>query len=156
MIQVYVDSDACPVKAEVIRVTKRYGLGVTFVSNFWMRLPEAWGAKLVVVEGQFDAADDWIVEHVVVNDVVVTGDIPLAHRCIKVGARVIGPAGRLFDEENIGSILATRDLLHVLRGAGEITGGPAPFQNKDRSKFLQVLDQVIQDIKRSLTNPNAT
>jgi hypothetical protein len=154
--RIYVDSDACPVKAEVIRVAKRYGLGVTFVSNSWMRLPEEWGAKLVVVEGQFDAADYWIVEHVVKNDVVVAGDIPLAHRCIKAGARVIGPDGRLFDEENIGSILAMRDLMHVLRGAGEITGGPAPFQNKDRSKFLQVLDQVIQDIKRSWTDPNAT
>ncbi len=156
MTRIYVDSDACPVKAEVIRVAKRYGLGVTFVSNFWMRLPEEWGAKLVVVGGQFDAADDWIVEHAVKNDVVVAGGIPLAHRCIKAGARVIGPDGRLFDEENIGSILAMRDLLHVLRGAGEITGGPAPFQNKDRSKFLQVLDQVIQDIKRSWTDPNAT
>ena len=156
MTRIYVDSDACPVKAEVIRVAKRYGLGVTFVSNSWMRLPEEWGAKLVVVEGQFDAADDWIVEHVVRNDVSVTGDIPLAHRCIKAGARVIGPDGRLFDEENIGSLLAMRDLLHVLRGAGEITGGPAPFQNKDRSKFLQVRDQVIQDIKRSWTDPNAT
>lgn len=156
MTQIYVDSDACPVKAEVIRVAKRYGLGVTFVSNSWMRLPEEWGAKLVVVEGQFDAADSWIVEHVVKNDVVVAGDIPLAHRCIKAGARVIGPDGRLFDEENIGSILAMRDLLHVLRGAGEITGGPASFQNKDRSKFLQVLDRVIQDIKRSWTDPNAT
>lgn len=156
MTQIYVDSDACPVKAEVIRVAKRYGLGVTFVSNSWMRLPEEWGAKLVVVEGQFDAADYWIVEHVVKNDVVVAGDIPLAHRCIKAGARVIGPDGRLFDEENIGSILAMRDLLHVLRGAGEITSGPAPFQNKDRSKFLQVLDRVIQDIKRSWTDPNAT
>ena len=156
MTQIYVDSDACPVKAEVIRVAKRYGLGVTFVSNSWMRLPEEWGAKLVVVEGQFDAADHWIVEHVVKNDVVVAGDIPLAHRCIKAGARVIGPDGRLFDEENIGSILAMRDLLHVLRGAGEMTGGPAPFQNKDRSKFLQVFHQVIQDIKRSWTDPNAT
>ena len=156
MTPIYVDSDACPVKAEVIRVAKRYGLGVTFVSNFWMRLPEEWGAQLVVVGGQFDAADDWIVEHVVKKDVVVTGDIPLAHRCIKAGSRVIGPDGRLFDEENIGSIHAMRDLLHVLRGAGEMTGGPAPFQNKDRSKFLQALDRVIQDIKRSQTNPTVT
>jgi len=147
--EIYVDSDACPVKPEVVRVAKRYGLGVTFVSNSWMRLPEEWGAKLVVVEGQFDAADDWIVEHVVKDDVVVTGDIPLVHRCMKAGARVIGPQGRLYTDENIGNVLATRDLLHVLRGAGEITGGPAPFQNEDRSRFLQGLDQILQDIKRS-------
>lgn len=149
MTEIYVDSDACPVKPEVVRVAKRYGLGVTFVSNSWMRLPEEWGAKLVVVEGQFDAADDWIVERVTKSDVVVTGDVPLAHRCIKAGARVIGPQGKLFTDGNIGNVLATRDLLHVLRGSGDILGGPAPFKNEDRSRFLQGLDQILQDIKRS-------
>ena len=148
MITVYVDSDACPVKPEVVRVAKRYALEVIFVSNSWMRLPEDWKAKLVVVEGEFDAADNWIVEHLVRNDIVVTGDIPLAHRCIKAGARVIGHQGRLFTDENIGNILATRDLLHVLRGGGENMGGPAPFQKEDRSRFLQGFDQTIQDIKR--------
>ena len=112
---IYVDSDACPVKPEVIRVAQRYKLEVLFVSNSWMRLPPEWGAKLQVVEGQFDAADDWIVEHVVAGDIVVTADIPLVHRCMKAGGRVIGPQGKIYDEENIGSILATRDLLHVLR-----------------------------------------
>ncbi len=148
MTAIYVDSDACPVKPEVVRVAKRYGFTVTFVSNSWMRLPEEWGAKMVVVEGQFDAADDRIVESILKNDIVVTADIPLAHRCIKAGARVIGPQGNIYTEDNIGSILATRDLLHVLRGAGEITGGPAPFRKEDRSKFLEGLDRVIQEIKR--------
>lgn len=151
MTKIYVDSDACPVKPEVMRVAHRYKLAVTFVSNSWMRFPEEWNAELVVVEGQFDAADNWIVEHVVKGDVVVTADIPLAHRCIKAGARVIGTHGQLFTEENIGNILATRDLLHVLRGAGEVTGGPAPFQKEDRSLFLQGLDQIIQDIKNTVT-----
>jgi uncharacterized protein len=145
---IYVDSDACPVKPEVVRVAKRHEFAVTFVSNSWMRLPEEWDAELVVVEGQFDAADDWIVEHVAKDDIVVTADIPLVHRCMKMGARVVDPQGRIFNDENIGNILATRDLLHVLRGAGEISGGPAPFQKEDRSRFLQALDQIIQDIKR--------
>ena len=149
MTAIFVDSDACPVKPEVVRVAKRYKLSVTFVSNSWMRLPEEWGAKLEVVEGQFDAADDWIVEHIVKDDIVVTSDIPLAHRSIKAGARVIGHDGRLFSEENIGNILATRDLLHVLRGAGEVTGGPATFRNEDRSRFLQGLDQIVQDIRKA-------
>ena len=148
MTAIYVDSDACPVKPEVIRVAKRYGLAVTFVSNSWMRLPEEWGAKLMVVEGQFDAADDWIVEHVVKNDIVVTADIPLVHRSMKAGARVIGPQGKLYTDENIGNILASRDLMHVLRGGGDNLGGPAPFQKEDRSNFLQALDQIIQDIKK--------
>jgi uncharacterized protein YaiI (UPF0178 family) len=149
MTKIFVDSDACPVKPEVIRVAQRYGIAVTFVSNSWMRLPEEWDARLVVVAGAFDAADDWIVEHAVKDDIVVTADIPLAHRCIKAGARVIGTHGRLYTDENIGSVLATRDLLHTLRGAGEVAGGPPPFRNEDRSKFLQGLDQIIQSIKKS-------
>ena len=147
MTAIYVDADACPVKPEVARVAKRYGLGVTFVSNTWMRIPEDWHAKMVVVDGQFDAADDWIVAQITKGDIVVTGDIPLAHRCIRSGARVIGPEGRLFTEENIGNILATRDLMHVLRDGQQLPGGPAPFQKEDRSRFLQGLDQIIQDIK---------
>ena len=149
MTQIYVDSDACPVKPEVVRVAKRHGLGVTFVSNSWMRLPDEWAAKMVVVEGQFDAADDWIAGHVVKHDIVVTEDVPLAHRCIKAGARVVGPQGKLFTDDNIGNLLAKRNLLNVLRGTGEITGGPAPFRGEDRSRFLQALDQVIQEIKKS-------
>jgi len=147
--RIFVDSDACPVKPEAARVAKRYGFEVTFVSNSWMRLPEEWGAKMVVVEGSFDAADDWIVERVAPGDVVVTADIPLVHRCIKAGARVVGPQGKMYTEENIGDILATRDLMHVLRGAGEVSGGPAPFRKEDRSRFLEALDRVIQEIKRN-------
>ena len=143
---IYVDADACPVKPEVVRVAKRHKFRVMFVTNAWMRLPDEWDAELVVVEGQFDAADDWIVERVVKDDIVVTADIPLVHRSIKAGARVIGPQGRIFTDENIGNISATRDLLHTLRGAGEITGGPAPFKKEDRSRFLQELEKIIQEI----------
>jgi uncharacterized protein YaiI (UPF0178 family) len=104
--------------------------------------------QLKVVGEGFDAADDWIVEHVETGDIVVTADIPLANRCIKEGASVIGATGKPFTENNIGSALATRDLLSELRGAGEITGGPPPLQKRDRSRFLQVLDEVIQTIRR--------
>ena len=147
--RIFVDSDACPVKPEVMRVAKRYDIPVTFVSNSWMRLPEDWKATLKVVEGSFDAADDWIVENLAKNDIVVTMDIPLAHRSIKAGARVIGTHGQLYTDENIGNILATRDLLHTLRGAGDNLGGPAPFRPEDRSRFLQGLDQIVQDIKNN-------
>ncbi len=146
---IYVDSDACPVKREVVKVADRYGLGVTFVANSWMNIPREWKAQMVVVEGAFDAADDWIVEHVVKDDIVVTADIPLAHRCLKAGARVINAHGVQYDQENIGSVLAARDLMHTLRGAGEITGGPAPYAPEDRSKFLQGLDQIVQDVRNN-------
>ncbi len=150
LLDIYVDSDACPVKQEVYRVAKRYRMNVTFVSNSRMRIPGQEGVKLVVVDGQLDAADDFIVENITKDDIVVTADIPLAFRCIKSGARVIGPTGRLFSIDNIGDALATRNLLSELREAGSITGGPPPFQKRDRSRFLQSLDQIVQSIKRSL------
>jgi uncharacterized protein YaiI (UPF0178 family) len=82
------------------------------------------------------------------HDIVVTADIPLASRCVKEGARVIGATGKPFTENNIGEAVATRDLLSELRGAGEITGGPPPLKARDRSLFLQQLDEVIQSIRR--------
>jgi len=113
-----------------------------------MRIPnERWIALQVVADG-FDAADDWIVEHVQSHDIVVTADIPLASRCLKKGAYVIGPTGKPFTEDNIGQAVATRDLLSELRDAGEITGGPPPLKKHDRSRFLQQLDEVIQSIRR--------
>jgi len=148
LLHIYVDADACPVKQEVYRVAKRYRLDVTLVANSWMRVPDEPWLKLEVVGEGFDAADDWIVEHVQADDIVVTADIPLASRCIKEGASVIGTTGKPFTENNIGPTLATRDLLSDLRGAGEITGGPPPLQKRDRSRFLQALDEVIQSIRR--------
>ena len=148
LLHIFVDADACPVKQEVYRVASRYRLNVTLVTNSWMRVPNERWIALEIVEGGFDAADDWIVEHVQPHDIVVTADIPLASRCLKEGAVVIGPTGKPFTEDNIGQAVATRDLLSDLRGAGEITGGPPPLKKRDRSLFLQQLDQVIQSIRR--------
>ncbi len=148
MLHIFVDADACPVKPEVYRVASRYDLDVTLVANSWMRVPDDKRITLEVVEDGFDAADDWIVAHVQPHDIVVTADIPLASRCLKEGARVIGTTGKPFTENNIGHVVATRDLLSALRGAGEITGGPPPLKKRDRSRFLQQLDEVIQTIRR--------
>ena len=147
MLHIFVDADACPVKQEVYRVASRYRLDVTLVANSWMRAPkEPWIVLEVVADG-FDAADDWIAEHVQAHDIVVTADILLASRCLKEGARVIGPTGKPFTENNIGQAVATRDLLSELRITGEITGGPPPLKKRDRSRFLQQLDNVIQSIR---------
>jgi len=148
VLHVFIDADACPVKSEVYRVAGRYGLGVTVVANSWMRVPaEPWIALEIVGNG-FDAADDWIVDHVEPDDIVITADIPLASRCLKAGARVLGTTGKPFTNDNIGDALATRELLSELRGAGEITGGPPPLTKRDRSRFLQRLDETIQEIRR--------
>ncbi len=149
LLHIFVDADACPVKQEVYRVAGRYGLKVTLVANAWMRVPNEHLIALEVVGTGFDAADDWIVAQVQPHDIVVTADIPLASRCLKAGARVIGPTGKPFTEDNIGDVVATRDLLSGLRDAGEITGGPPPLKKRDRSRFLQKLDDVIQSIRRA-------
>lgn len=149
MLHIFVDADACPVKQETYRVAKRYGLTVTLVANSWMRTPdESWIAVEVVRDG-FDAADDWIVERVERDDIVITADILLAGRCLREGARVVGPTGKPFTEDNIGAAVATRELLAELRVTGEVAGGPPPMEKRDRSLFLQQLDQVIQSVRRS-------
>ncbi|NOZ94664.1 MAG: YaiI/YqxD family protein [Acidobacteria bacterium] len=148
MLHVFIDADACPVKGEVYRVAKRYDLRVTVVTNSWMRTPDEEWIRLEVVGSGFDAADDWIAEHVGSGDLVVTADIVLAGRCLRAGAQVLGPSGKPFTDDNIGDALATRELLAQLRGAGERTGGPPPLTRRDRSRFLQRLDQMIQAIRR--------
>ncbi|MFC2071408.1 YaiI/YqxD family protein [Chloroflexota bacterium] len=147
MSEILVDADSCQVKQEVYRVAKRYGLRVTLVANSQMHIPNEGWLKLVVVSDQFDAADDWIVEHITKNDIVISGDIPLASRCLKNGARVLAPNGRVFTDNSIGNALATRDLMSHLRDIGIMTGGPAPFGKRDRSRFLQSLDDIIQAIR---------
>jgi len=151
-VHIYVDADACPVKEEVYRVARRYALGVTLVANAPQRIPGDERFALVVVPEGLDVADDWIAEHAGAGDIVITADIPLAARCIRNGARVIGTTGRAFTEDNVGGALATRDILTELRGAGEFTPGPPPFEKRDRSRFLQALDTAIQAIRQQMSS----
>jgi hypothetical protein len=145
----YIDADACPVKEEALRVAERHGLAIHFVSNAHMRLPESPLVSRVVVMDGPDAADDWIAEHIGEGDIAVTADIPLAARCLKKGARVIGPTGKPFTEANIGTALAMRDLSRHLRETGASAGYNASFTRQDRSRFLQALEEAVQAIKRS-------
>jgi hypothetical protein len=148
MPHIFVDADACPMKAEVYRVAERCDLCVTIVANKYIRVPEARWVELQVVGDHPDAADDWIVEHVAADVIVVTPDVPLASRCLEQGAQVLSPTGKRFTDDNIGDIVATRDLLDNLRGFGEITSGPPPLSKRDRSNFLQRLDEVVQEVRR--------
>ena len=127
----------------------RHQLRVTLVAGAWMRIPDNESIHLEVVSQGFDAADDWIVTQVAAGDIVVTADIPLASRCLARGAAAIGPTGRPFTEDNIGDALATRGLLADLRGAGEVTRGPAPFSPRDRSRFLEAMEAAIQSALRA-------
>jgi len=148
-IAIYVDADACPVKAEIYRVAERHGVKVYIVCNAFMSVPRDPMIERVIVSDGFDAADDWIAARVSRGDVVVTADIPLASRCVKAGADAISPTGRAFTQASIGNALATRNLMDELRAAGQITGGPRPFSQKDRSAFLSALDLALVRLKRA-------
>jgi uncharacterized protein YaiI (UPF0178 family) len=153
-INIYVDADACPVKAEVYRVAERHLLkGVTLkvhvVSNSPIAVPREDFIARVVVGAGMDAADDWIAERAGRGDVVITADVPLASRTVKAGAEVIAPNGKPFTEVSIGSALAIRNLMTDLRAAGEVTGGPKPFTPRDRSAFLSALDAAIVRLARA-------
>ena len=148
-IRIYVDADACPVKDEVYRVAARHGLPVSVVANGYIRVPQDPLIERVAAGSATDAADEWIAERAGANDIVITADIPLADRCVKAGAQVIAPNGKLFTVDSIGMTLATRNLMHDLRSAGEVTGGPRPFSPRDRSAFLSALDQAIRRLQRA-------
>ena len=147
-ILIYVDADACPVKSEIYRVAERHGLKAFVVSNSVMAVPRTDMIERVIVTSGPDAADDWIAERATPADIVVTNDVPLASRCIKAGAQVLGSTGRPFTEDSIGMALATRNLMDDLRSGGEITRGPKPFSAADRSRFLDALHRTIVRLKR--------
>ncbi|MEE8439116.1 MAG: YaiI/YqxD family protein [Micropepsaceae bacterium] len=151
MPQIYVDGDACPVKAEVERVASRHGLQVYIVSNGGIRPSANPLMRQVTVAEGADAADDWIAENITDRDIAITADIPLASRCLKSGARVLGPNGNPFTEESIGMALGMRELHRHLR---EMTAGGqthhASFNKQDRSRFLGALENEVQTAKRKL------
>lgn len=145
-IRIYVDADACPVKEEIYRVAGRHGLAVFVVSNSFIRVPEDPLIERITVPAGPDEADGWIATRADASAIVITADIPLAHRCVKNGATVIAPNGRAHTEDSIGMTLAMRDLMTDLRSAGETTNGPRPFSPRDRSAFLEALDRAIRRI----------
>ena len=147
-ITVYIDADACPVKEETYKVAARYGLKTVVVSNSFISIPQSPLISRQIVDSGPDVADDWIANHAVPGDVVITNDIPLAERALIKQAHAIAPNGRAFTKDSIGAAIAQRALMEQIRSTGEITGGPRPFAAADRSQFLQTLDQVIVKERR--------
>lgn len=147
-IRIFIDADACPVKDETYKVAARHGLKTFVVSNAYINAPRDPMIERIAVPAGPDVADDWIAERAGPSDVVITADVPLADRCVKSGAAVLAPNGRLFDAASIGMALATRNLMSDLRSSGETTRGPRPFSARDRSAFLSALDLAIMRHKR--------
>jgi len=151
MPQILIDADACPVKDETYKVAWRYNVPVIVVSNSPIRVPAHALISRVVVSDAFDAADDWIVEHVEADSIVVTADILLADRCLKAGCgTVIAPTGKLFTSASIGNAVAVRAIMADLRAGavGDGIGGPPPFGKADRSRFLSMLDEAVGRLRR--------
>ena len=151
MTAIYIDADACPLRDEVYRVSTRYGLTVYVVSNGSrpMRPVADPAIRMITVGDGADAADDWIAEHITAVDICVTADIPLAARCLAVGARALAHNGKLWTTDNIGSALAGREIGRHLRELGVATGGPPSFAKSDRSRFLVALDTVVSAALRA-------
>jgi len=145
---IYVDADACPVKAEVERVGTRHKVKMFIVSNGGIRPSQNPFVETVVVPDGPDIADMWIADRATKGDVVVTGDIPLAAKCIEAGALVIKHNGEALTERNIGNVLATRDLMADMRAADPFRqGGGKPFSKADRSRFLDGLEKALRQAK---------
>ena len=142
---VYVDADACPVRNEIMLIADRHTITVFIVSNRGFRTGDRPNVRNILVPETFDAADDWIAGKVEAGDIVVTGDIPLAHRVIGRGAKAIGHSGKQFTEAGIGMAMAMRDLMSDLRAMGDVSGGGPAFSRRDRETFIRELERLIRE-----------
>lgn len=148
MTKIYVDADACPVKAEVERVATRHKIHTYIVSNGGLRPSLNPLMENVIVPEGPDVADMWIADRATDGDVVITGDIPLAAKVIENGAKVLKHNGEILNAANIGNVLATRDLMADIRAADPFRqGGGKSFTKADRSRFLDALERVLRQVK---------
>ena len=143
----YVDADACPVKAEAERVATRHKVEMKLVANGGLRLSENPLVEVVIVPEGPDVADMWIADRCGPGDIVVTGDIPLAARCVENGARVLKHNGERLTQANVREALAMRDLMSDLRSADPFRqGGGKGFTKADRSRFLDALEREMRAV----------
>jgi uncharacterized protein YaiI (UPF0178 family) len=149
---IYVDGDACPVKEETYRVAARYAIPVVLVANSPLRVPEGGGVTFVHVPGGPDAADDWIAEAAGPGDIVMTADLPLAGRALAHGALALDFRGVEFTPDSIGGLLASREIARWLRSTESYSGGPKPFNQRERGRFSGKLDEVINRLRRQASD----
>jgi len=149
-VKIWIDADACPRPARdlVVRFALKRRINVVMVAGQPQAKPNFQLIRLVVVPSGPDAADDYIVEHATTGDVVICSDIPLAARLIEKKVAAIDPRGKVFTEQNMGDRLATRNLLSELRDQGQVTGGQAPYSDRDKQQFANALDATLQRLRR--------
>lgn len=150
LIRIFIDADSCPVKKEIYEVAKKYGISVLVVANNYIRTPVSSLIQMVTVGSESDEADLWISENCLKNDIVVTSDLPLASLCIKKEARVLTPKGKVLTEDSITGSMMNREISAFMREMGDNSlSRSAPYSQKDRSRFLQYLHQLIQSALRA-------
>ncbi len=148
-LNILVDADSCPVKQEIYKVALRHKINVKIVANSYFKIPENPLFESIIVNHDFDAADDFIAESASDKSIVITADILLADRCLKASAFVLAPNGKAFTDNSIGTAIATRAIMEDLRAGGEQVGGSPPFSKNDRSNFLAKLHDAIVRLKRT-------
>jgi uncharacterized protein YaiI (UPF0178 family) len=144
-MRIWVDADACPnvIKDILFRAAERRQLALILVANHFLAVPPSRVIRSVQVPGGFDAADRYIVQQLQENDLVITADIPLAADVIAKNAHALNPRGELYSKDNIKERLAMRDLMDELRSVGQVSGGPAPFGQRDKQDFANALDRFL-------------
>ncbi|MGO2957960.1 MAG: YaiI/YqxD family protein [Acetobacter sp.] len=152
-VRIFIDADACPVRDETYRVAQRYGLHTYVVANQLLGVPASPLIERIVVSEGMDEADNWIADQVQAHDIVISGDIPLAARCVAKGACVLDARGRVLNENAIGMALAIRNLMDDLRSTGAITQGGRSYSKSDRSTFLSALDTAVVKARKKAAQP---
>lgn len=149
-MKIWIDADACPksVKEVVFKGSERVGVPTVLVANSFMATPRSKVISLVVVDKGLDVADHYILENCQTTDLVITADIPLADSLVKKGVLAINPRGEVYTEENVGEILATRNLMSELRDSGVVQGGPPPLGPKDKAQFASAFDRELTRLLR--------
>ena len=144
-MHIWVDADACPnvIKEILFRVAQKRELPLTLVANQHLPVPASTFIKSIQVAAGFDVADNYIAQHAVAGDVVVTADIPLAADIVDKQAFGINPRGELYTEQNIRQKLGMRNFMEELRNTGQVSGGPPPLDHRDRQAFANTLDRLL-------------
>jgi uncharacterized protein len=150
-MKIWIDADACPrvVKEMTFRASERLQIPVCLVANQGLSKHNSRLVSSIIVPGGFDVADDYIAEHAMADDLVITADIPLAARIVRKGGTALDPRGELFTDDNMGERLSVRDLMQGLRDEGLVQGGPAQFGPQDRQRFASALDRTLTRMVRS-------
>jgi uncharacterized protein YaiI (UPF0178 family) len=148
-VTIFVDADACPAKDDIIVICKRHALIPVFIANKSIpAIASNKDARMEVVEGAFDAADDWIVAAAKPGDLVMTADLLLAQRAVKNNVEAMNFSGGALTDEIIHDLVARREIQKMLREMSLPSHQPVPYGKQNRSNLKSSLHTWIETRKR--------